>query len=94
MATDYGLLTTGLTTLSFSTWVSAKPLYNVQVPGVALSGRSRIHLEIGNTIQQQKPGFTIESRDKVYLIGFVVAAGLLLFLGRGLVQGSALRPGD
>ena len=47
-------------------------------------------MEIGNTIQQQKPGFTIESRDKVYLIGFVVAAGLLLFLGRGLVQGSAL----
>jgi sigma-B regulation protein RsbU (phosphoserine phosphatase) len=43
-----------------------------------------------NTVQQQKPGFTIESRDKVYLIGFVVAAGLLLFLGRGLVQGSAL----
>ena len=51
---------------------------------------SRIDLEIGNTIQQPKPGFTIESRDKVYLIGFVVAAGLLLFLGRGLVQGSAL----
>jgi sigma-B regulation protein RsbU (phosphoserine phosphatase) len=47
-------------------------------------------LEIGNTIQQSKPGFTIESRDKVYLVGFVVAAGLLLFLGRGLVQGSAL----
>lgn len=43
-----------------------------------------------NTVQQQKPGFTIESRDKVYLVGFVVAAGLLLFLGRGLVQGSAL----
>jgi sigma-B regulation protein RsbU (phosphoserine phosphatase) len=47
-------------------------------------------LETGNTIQQPKAGFTIESRDKVYLIGFVVAAGLLLFLGRGLVQGSAL----
>ena len=47
-------------------------------------------MEIGNTIQQQKTGFTIESRDRVYLVGFVVAAGLLLFLGRGLVQGSAL----
>jgi len=47
-------------------------------------------LELGNSIQQQKPAFTIESRDKVYLVGFVVAAGLLLFLGRGLVQGSAL----
>jgi sigma-B regulation protein RsbU (phosphoserine phosphatase) len=47
-------------------------------------------LEIGNTIHPAKQGFTIESRDKVYLIGFVVAAGLLLFLGRGLVQGSAL----
>jgi sigma-B regulation protein RsbU (phosphoserine phosphatase) len=47
-------------------------------------------LEIGNTIQRPKPAFTIEGRDKVYLIGFVVAAGLLLFLGRGLVQGSAL----
>lgn len=47
-------------------------------------------MEIGNTIQQSKPGFTIEARDKVYLIGFVVGAGLLLFLGRGLVQGSAL----
>ncbi len=47
-------------------------------------------MEIGDTIQQSKPGFVIESRDKVYLFGFVVAAGLLLFLGRGLVQGSAL----
>lgn len=47
-------------------------------------------MEIGDTIQQPKPAFTIESRDKVYLVGFVVAAGLLLFLGRGLVQGSAL----
>jgi len=47
-------------------------------------------LEIGNTIQQPKPAFTIEGRDKVYLVGFVVGAGLLLFLGRGLVQGSAL----
>jgi sigma-B regulation protein RsbU (phosphoserine phosphatase) len=47
-------------------------------------------LEIGNTIQQPKPGFTIEGRDKVYLVGFLVGAGLLLFLGRGLVQGSAL----
>jgi phosphoserine phosphatase RsbU/P len=47
-------------------------------------------LEVGNTIQQPKAAFTIESRDKVYLVGFVVAAGLLLFLGRGLVQGSAL----
>ena len=47
-------------------------------------------MEIGNTILQQKPGFTIEGRDKVYLVGFLVGAGLLLFLGRGLVQGSAL----
>jgi phosphoserine phosphatase RsbU/P len=47
-------------------------------------------LEIGNTIQQPKPGFTIEGRDKIYLAGFLVGAGLLLFLGRGLVQGSAL----
>jgi phosphoserine phosphatase RsbU/P len=47
-------------------------------------------VEIGNTIQQPKPGFTIEGRDKIYLIGFLVGAGLLLFLGRGLVQGSAL----
>lgn len=47
-------------------------------------------MEIGNTIQQTKPGFTIEGRDKVYLAGFLVGAGLLLFLGRGLVQGSAL----
>ncbi len=49
-----------------------------------------LKLEIGNTIQQPRPGFTIEGRDKVYLIGFLVGAGLLLFLGRGLVQGSAL----
>jgi sigma-B regulation protein RsbU (phosphoserine phosphatase) len=47
-------------------------------------------LGIGNTIQQPKPGFTIEGRDKIYLVGFLVGAGLLLFLGRGLVQGSAL----
>jgi len=47
-------------------------------------------LELGSTIQQPKPGFTIEGRDKIYLAGFLVGAGLLLFLGRGLVQGSAL----
>ncbi len=47
-------------------------------------------MEIGSTIQQPKPGFTIEGRDKIYLAGFLVGAGLLLFLGRGLVQGSAL----
>jgi sigma-B regulation protein RsbU (phosphoserine phosphatase) len=46
-------------------------------------------LEIGHTIQP-KPGFTLEARDKVYLMGFLVGAGLLLFLGRGLVQSSAL----
>lgn len=46
-------------------------------------------MELGNTIQP-KPGFTLEARDKVYLVGFLVGAGLLLFLGRGLVQGSAL----
>ena len=47
-------------------------------------------MEIGSTIQQPKPGFTIEGRDKIYLAGFLVGAGLLLFLGRGFVQGSAL----
>lgn len=47
-------------------------------------------MEAGNTITQQKPAFTIEGRDKTYLVGFVVGAGILLFLGRGLVQGSAL----
>jgi len=46
-------------------------------------------LELGHTIQP-KPGFTLAPRDKVYLVGFLVGAGLLLFLGRGLVQGSAL----
>jgi sigma-B regulation protein RsbU (phosphoserine phosphatase) len=49
-----------------------------------------LKVEAGNTIQRPKPGFTIEGRDKIYLIGFLVGAGLLLFLGRGLVQGSAL----
>ena len=29
-------------------------------------------------------------RDKIYLIGFLLGAGLLLFLGRNLLQGSAL----
>ena len=47
-------------------------------------------MQIGNTIEQQKPGFTIEGRDKIYLIGFLLGAGVLLFLGRGMVQGSAL----
>jgi sigma-B regulation protein RsbU (phosphoserine phosphatase) len=47
-------------------------------------------LEIGNTIQQPKSQFTIEGRDKIYLIAFLAGAGMLLFLGRGLVQGSAL----
>ncbi|HKA22152.1 MAG TPA: PP2C family protein-serine/threonine phosphatase [Blastocatellia bacterium] len=47
-------------------------------------------MEAGNTIPQEKPAFTIEGRDRIYLIGFVVGAGILLFLGRGLVQGSAL----
>lgn len=32
----------------------------------------------------------MEGRDKIYLIGFLVGAGALLFLGRGLVQASAL----
>ncbi|HXG63689.1 MAG TPA: PP2C family protein-serine/threonine phosphatase [Blastocatellia bacterium] len=31
-----------------------------------------------------------EVRDRLYLIGFLLVAGLLLFLGRNLVQGSAL----
>ena len=47
-------------------------------------------MEAGNTISQGKPTFTIEGRDRIYLIGFLVGAGILLFLGRGLVQGSAL----
>lgn len=48
------------------------------------------NLELGNAIQQPKPGFTLEGRDKFYLVGFLVGAGLLLFLGRGMVQSSAL----
>ena len=47
-------------------------------------------METGNTIQPSKPAITVESRDKLYLVMFLVVAGLLLFLGRGLVQGSAL----
>jgi len=47
-------------------------------------------MESGNTIQQPRAGFTMEGRDKIYLIGFLAGAGVLLFLGRGLVQGSAL----
>src|SRR4029079_16335144 len=47
-------------------------------------------MQIGNTIEQQKPGFTIEGGAQIYLIGVVLGAGVLLFLGRGLVQGSAL----
>ncbi|MFY9556887.1 MAG: PP2C family protein-serine/threonine phosphatase [Blastocatellia bacterium] len=47
-------------------------------------------MEVGNTIQQPKAGFTIEGRDKIYLVAFLAGAGILLFLGRGLVQGSAL----
>lgn len=47
-------------------------------------------MEAGNTIPQQKPTFNIEGRDRIYLIGFLAGAGILLFLGRGLVQGSAL----
>jgi serine phosphatase RsbU (regulator of sigma subunit) len=58
---------------------------------VVVSRRIRTgpYLELGHTIQP-KPGFTLAPRDKVYLFGFLVGAGLLLFLGRGLVQGSAL----
>jgi phosphoserine phosphatase RsbU/P len=47
-------------------------------------------LAIGQTLQGPRPGRTIEARDTLYLIGFLVGAGILLFLGRGLVQGSAL----
>ncbi|HJZ69482.1 MAG TPA: PP2C family protein-serine/threonine phosphatase [Blastocatellia bacterium] len=47
-------------------------------------------MEAGNTIQQSKPTFNIAGRDLIYLIGFLVGAAILLFLGRGLVQGSAL----
>lgn len=61
--------------------------------GASVFVRRRIctgsYLELGHTIQP-KPGFTLAPRDKVYLVGFLVGAGLLLFLGRGLVQGSAL----
>lgn len=32
----------------------------------------------------------MEDRDKIYLVAFLIGAGVLLFLGRGLVQGSAL----
>lgn len=49
-----------------------------------------LKLETGNTVQESKPGFSLQGRDKIYLIGFLAGAGLLLFLGRGLVQGSAL----
>ena len=49
-----------------------------------------LKLETGNTIQESKPALTLGSRDTIYLIGFLLGAGLLLFLGRGLVQGSAL----
>ena len=59
------------------------------MPDVVSDSYQGNQLELG-TVQRQRPGFTIESRDKLYLIGFVVAAGVLLFLGRGLVQGSAL----
>lgn len=47
-------------------------------------------MQLGNTIQQPKPGFSMANRDKIYLIAFLVGAGVLLFLGRGFVQGSAL----
>lgn len=47
-------------------------------------------MQAGNTIQQPKPGFSMAGRDKIYLILFLLGAGILLFLGRGYVQGSAL----
>ena len=47
-------------------------------------------METEGTIQTSKSAITVESRDKLYLVLFVAVAGLLLFLGRGLVQGSAL----
>jgi sigma-B regulation protein RsbU (phosphoserine phosphatase) len=66
---------------------------NTIMSGASVFVRRRIctgsYLELGHTIQP-KPGFTLAPRDKVYLVGFLVGAGLLLFLGRGLVQGSAL----
>jgi len=46
-------------------------------------------VQAGETIQQPKPGFAIAGRDLIYLIAFLVGAAILLFLGRGLVQGSA-----
>lgn len=47
-------------------------------------------MQLGNAIQQPKPGFSMAGRDKIYLIVFLLGAGVLLFLGRGFVQGSAL----
>lgn len=51
-------------------------------------------MQLGNTIHQPKPGlspgFNISGRDRFYLIVFLLGAGVLLFLGRGFVQGSAL----
>ena len=47
-------------------------------------------MQIGNTVQQPKPGFNIEGRERLYLIAFLLGAGILLFLGRDFVQGSAL----
>jgi len=47
-------------------------------------------VQLGNAIQQPKAAFNIAGRDKVYLVLFLLGAGVLLFLGRGFVQGSAL----
>lgn len=51
-------------------------------------------MQLGNTIQQPKTplaqGFNMSGRDRIYLIVFLLGAGVLLFLGRGFVQGSAL----
>src|SRR5690242_13795170 len=52
--------------------------------------RRKLILQLGNTIQQPKPAFSMSGRDKLYLIVFLLGAGVLLFLGRGFVQGSAL----
>lgn len=48
------------------------------------AGHNRLRL--GNQAQ----ALLIEHRDRFYLVGFLLGAGLLLFLGRNLLQGSVL----
>ena len=46
--------------------------------------------ELSGQRRRRYPSLTIERRDKAYLIGFLLGAGLLLFLGRDLLGGSVL----